>query len=563
MAIFLQNTSNVFAGASIIKPDFDRIERMLKLRQSMYDEGAKKVKSLYESVFNSAMLRDGNINRRDQYLKTITESLNNLSAMDLSLQQNQQFASTLFSPVLNDRALVHDMSWTKSYQNEMSRLESYRTSSDPKIRKQYWDVGKRALQYQAEEYKNTDDESAMSMSTPKYVPQIDFQTLAEKAFKESGISVKEDVINGGYIWTKKNGESVFPVTQSYVESLFSTDPGIREMFRTQAWVNRKDFIKQNADKYGSEEKAESAYLSQILTDAGYGIQQKYDKANLDLKELEIKKQSWDKIIKDRGIVPGSAEHDQYMEDMEKYRIAQQTVNNIDNTLLPSQTLDFNNINDVRNQVDNLVMLSNYTQAINKTAKFLAMKDAELTVKVDPISLAEYRANLSLRNSQIMARVNYLNKLRFLEAEVDAGKYSGGGGSGRGGNNALVADRQKRIDALNKKKSDGTITEKENDELIKLEKKQKEEKKSVNSSENIIDVFETPQTNSSLQWKPFKFGTYDPYSSSQSTGKKLPIPKSTRSYIVNDEDKTNETNETSTATDDDVKKAEDFWNVPEY
>jgi hypothetical protein len=529
MAIFIQNTSNnVFAGASTITPDFDRIEKILKTRQNKYDEGAKKVKSLYDSVFNSSMLRDGNIQRRDEYLKTITESLNNISAMDLSLPENQQFASTLFTPVLTDAAIIKDMSYTKAYQTQLSEAEALRTSTDPETRKRYWDIGKRALQYQAEEFKNANDETALGMSNPVYSQQVDLQTIAQKAFKDSGISVKEDVINGGYIFTKKNGQSVFPVAQSYVETLFSTDPAIVNMFRTRAYVQRKDFMKANAAKFGSEEKAEAAYLSDILTKAGYGAQQKFDKENLNLKQLETKKESWDKIIRERGIVPGSAEHDEYLTDLEKLKVAKQTVDNMDKSFLKND-LDFNNINEVRQEADGLTMLSNYTNSINEVARKLAMINAEVSVKEDPISLAHLRSDLALRNSKIMANINYQYKLRFLEEEVAAGKYSDDGGS-----STRVADRQKVIDELKLKQANGTITETELNRLNKLEEKNKKEKKDLNSPENTRGIFENPLPTygdqSTNPGNSLFIGTYDPLNSQTTGSKLLELPTATNQWV---------------------------------
>lgn len=408
MATFLPNITDVFAGPSEYTPDWNRIERALKYKEQLYERGARRVKTMYDSLFSSAMLRDGNIKTRDAYLKTITESLNRISAMDLSLDQNQQMAMSLFTPVVEDVNMTKDIFFTKQYQNESAKARQYLSSTDPKVRKQYWEVGMKALQYQAEDFKNADNETALAMSAPRYIPQLDLTEYATKAFKDAGISVKEDVINGGYIFTKKNGDAVFPIARNFVEMIFSQDPGVKDMLRTQAYVERKDFIKENAIMYGSEEKAEKFYLTEIINNAGKTVQQTVNQNNDEVKRLRDKKESWDKIITDRGIIPGSQEHQEYLQDLEKLRIAETGVATQNASLFPSNTLDFNNINDLRAQADNLVMFANYTLLTNQMAGILSYRDAELTIKADPFSLARMNSDLSLRNQMQMARIRSIN-----------------------------------------------------------------------------------------------------------------------------------------------------------
>lgn len=154
MASYIPNITDVFPEPVLYSPDFNRIERMLQQREGMYKQGAQRVKNLYESVFNSSMLRSDNIQRRDAYLKAIDEGLKTVSALDLSLPQNQEIASKLFEPVTTDQSIVKDIQFTKQYQSEAAKAEQLRSSQDPATRKQYWDTGMKALQYQAEEFKN-------------------------------------------------------------------------------------------------------------------------------------------------------------------------------------------------------------------------------------------------------------------------------------------------------------------------------------------------------------------------------------------------------------------------
>jgi len=422
MATFLPNVTDVFAGPSQYTPDFNRIERQLKLRQNMYDQGAKQVKTLYDSIFNSALMRDGNIERRDSYLKTISESMNRLTATDLSLPQNVNTAEQLFTSLTTDADLIKDISFTKGYQNESQRAESFRNSNDIATRKRYWSEGMRAMQYQAEEFKNASNEEARSMSNVKYTPNVDMLSIAEKAYKEAGISVKEDRINGGYIWTKKNGDAVYPITQSYVNTLFSSDPGIKDMLRTKAYVDRKDFVAQNANKYGGKEQAEAFYIRDILEKAGKATAKQMQVDSQQLAELRARQEAWNKKITKDGVIPGSDEHKQYLADLEQLQMAEGTVQNNNNAIAPPPTIDYNNINELRQQADAIVTYGNYSVMSNDIAKLLAFKDAELTVKADPLTMIQMRSDLTLRNEKIMEGIKQANRQAILDKEIAAGKY---------------------------------------------------------------------------------------------------------------------------------------------
>mgnify|MGYP000500876640 CR=1 FL=1 len=161
MASYIPNITDVFPEPVLYTPDFNRVERMLQQREGMYKQGAQRVKNLYESVFNSSMLRNEDIQRRDAYLKAIDEGLKKVSALDLSLPQNQEIATKLFEPVTTDQSIVKDIQFTRQYQNEVAKAEQLKSSQDPATRRQYWDTGRKLLDYQAEEFKNGSSQDAL------------------------------------------------------------------------------------------------------------------------------------------------------------------------------------------------------------------------------------------------------------------------------------------------------------------------------------------------------------------------------------------------------------------
>ena len=57
------------------------------------------------------------------------------------------------------------------------------------------------------------------------------------------------MIKGGYKWSMQNGTLAIPVTQSYIGMMFSSDPAVQDMLKTQAYVERKDFVKQKYETF--------------------------------------------------------------------------------------------------------------------------------------------------------------------------------------------------------------------------------------------------------------------------------------------------------------------------
>jgi len=420
MATFIPGITDIFPERLNFKPDWNRVERGLMLRSAAYTEGARKVKTLYDSIFQSPMLRDGNIQRRDAYLKQISEGLKNASTLDLSILQNQENALRLFEPLQDDKQIVKDILWTKNYFQQAQQAEQMRTSSNPETRRQYWDTGMKYMQYQAEDFKKADDDGAMSMGSARYIPNVDLVSLGNKMYKELGISVTQDVINGGYIWTKKNGDLAVPLTQSMVNTLFSNDPAIKDMLMAQSYVQRKDFVKANAAKYGSEEAAQNAYVSQILSTVGVAQQDQAVIDSEEVRDLRARKDAWNKIITSRGIIPDSDEHKKYLEDIERLNIAEGAAENSRNQSTALTTADMSNINDLVSAADNAIMFANYTNTANKLATLLAYKNAESTAKADPFSLARLNSQLALNRSIVLENLRQVNKIDFLDQQLRRG-----------------------------------------------------------------------------------------------------------------------------------------------
>lgn len=426
MATFIKGVAPISYKPVVFDLDFAYMERMLKMRQNMYNKGASKVKNLYDSLFSSSMLRDDNIAKRDAYLKTISESLKASSGLDFSLDQNVHNATRLFEPINNDPYLVKDIAYTKNLSTEMSKAQRLKSSSNPEDRKQYWAEGIKALQYQAEEFKSASKDETLGMSAPKYVPNMDLLAMADKLYKDGKISVKKDVVKGGYIWTMKNGDIVYPVTQTMVSTMFAQDPAIKEMFKTQAYVKRKDYIKQHAAEFGGDEsKAEAAYMEQVLKDVvnknRLELYQQDDEVNGLMEEV----QQWEELGRQGKILQGSDEEKKYLAAVEKLKVAGDALAQKKLEITIQEVNDLNDITAMRSAVDGAVTMDSYNTLAQLIARYLADKNKETSIKVDPIYLADLRAEnarqmeeIRHQNRKIMAEIQQINRKEIIDKKEE-------------------------------------------------------------------------------------------------------------------------------------------------
>jgi hypothetical protein len=417
MATFVQGVAPISYKPVVFDLDFAYMERMLKMRQNMYNKGAAKVKNLYDSLFSSSMLREDNIAKRDAYLKTISDSLKAVGGLDFSLGQNVENASKLFEPITNDEYVAKDIAYTKNYTSEISKAQRLKNSTNGEDRKQWWAEGVKALQYQAEEFKNASKDETLGMTAPRYVPQVDLLGMADKLYKEGKISVKKDIIKGGYIWTMKNGDIAYPVTQTMVSTMFAQDPAIKEAFRTQAYVRRKDYVKEHAAEFGGDEtKAEEAYMEEVITNTVNKNRLQLYAEDEEVSKLMDEVSEWQELDRQGRILKGSDDEKKYQAAVDKLRVAGDALaqKKIDMTVQEINNLD--DVGAMRIAVDAAVTMDTYNTLSQQIAKHLADKNKEISIKADPQYLAELRA----QNAQELEILRNKNR-RLMEILKQQGK----------------------------------------------------------------------------------------------------------------------------------------------
>jgi hypothetical protein len=270
MSTYLSNSPTFLPTIQPLQPDLQLYAGTLEMKQTKFDAAAKQISNLYGSLLNSPLTRDQNVKTRDEFFKTIDYEIKKVANLDLSLQENVNQATQLFTGLYDDKNIVKDMMWTKNLRNQMERGDNFRNCFDSdKCGGEFWQGGLDVLSYRAQEFKNLSDEDAMNFADVRYVPYINIEKEARKIINEKGFEplTQEQILGNGYILSTTNGPDVAggPLMQLFAES-FKNDPRLQDYYKASAYLERKNWVSSNAQQYGSAEAAEQVYI-QEKTDA--------------------------------------------------------------------------------------------------------------------------------------------------------------------------------------------------------------------------------------------------------------------------------------------------------
>jgi len=262
MARYPQGVKTFIPQIQPYQVDFNFVNNVLKTKQSQYDTNWKQLNKLYGQIYYADLTREESKEKQEALVKQIDFNLKRISTMDLSLDQNVQAAKQIFQPFYQDKNLMKDIAWTKNTSIALSGAESLRNSSDEEQRSRYWQDGVNAINYRIEEFKETPYDQIQSQANVRYTPYVDVMAKADAISKEFGDMVIPSFSEDNrWILSTTNGEALRPHLQKLFQLRMANDPAIQELYRTQAYVDRKNYMYQNADKYGGDKAAaEKDYL---------------------------------------------------------------------------------------------------------------------------------------------------------------------------------------------------------------------------------------------------------------------------------------------------------------
>lgn len=293
MATYLQGVTDYIPQFQPFQPDLNFYGNVMQTKQTQYDTNWKALNKMYNQYYNADLTRDSNVTKKDDYIKQADFNLKRVSQLDLSLEQNVAQATQVFKPLYEDKGLMKDMAWTKNYNNELNKAQSFQNAYDEKMREQYWGDGIKEMNYLKDEFKEATDSDAMNFGTVKYTPYVNVVEKAQKIAKDFGtmetVKFSDDK---RFIITTRNGEQLTEPLQKLFEAQLGSDASIQAVYKTQSYVNRKDYAYGNAAQFsGDKNAAEMKYLEDSFTILKQKSTDRY-------KKLQENDQAYDAAISD-------------------------------------------------------------------------------------------------------------------------------------------------------------------------------------------------------------------------------------------------------------------------
>ena len=411
MATYIQGVTDYIPQYQPFQPDYNFYSNVLQTKQTQYDTNWKALNKMYGQYYNADLTRDPNIAKKDNYLKQIEFNLQRVSQLDLSLEQNVDQATQIFKPFYEDKNLMKDMAFTKNNMSQTGYGESLKNAYDQKQRSQYWEPGIQELQYKRQEFKEASDADALSFENTSYTPYVNAVEKAQEIAKDAGLSISSVDFSkdGKWIVKTKNGEQLIEPLQKLFEARLGNDPGIQEVYKTQAYVNRKNYAYSNAAQFkGDKNVAEMKYLENSFNVLKAQSAVRY----LGLKERSL---SYDAKIKDleSQVEKGTASpevklmlsqykmnkdiNDQVLvraeDEQKELSSGQSTATTSTGFVNP-----FGDIKSLRYKVDNGMASTLMQKDLDEAANIFAFKDSEVDIDANPYAVLDVKHRYSMQET---------------------------------------------------------------------------------------------------------------------------------------------------------------------
>ena len=410
MSTYLSGNPTFLPTVQPYQPNFQLYAGALQMKQTQYDKNRKQISELYGSLLNSPMTRDSNIKARDEFFNTIDYEIKKLASVDLSLQENADAASGLFTSLYDNKNIVKDMVWTKNFFSQMDRAESFKNCIDPdKCGGAYWDGGVQALEYQRQEFKNLSDEDAMGYGDVSYTPYVNLHAKATKLFKDYGWDVKVDSISpdGKWIVTTKNGEQITGPLLAHFQGLLGEDPAVMSYYKTKKYVDRKGWVASNIPTYGSEQAAEEAYLNEQTAYVNRRLAQLTDESDFAKDQANRKAQEAQKNIQ-QGVIKNDEEVSAVVNSLFGEKDMFESASKTTGTALTNTSSTSVNMKLRAQALDNALAMLEINDDLSKSAQILAYQQYEQSIKINPEQEHRWR----------MEEIAYKDRLEKESAEEE-------------------------------------------------------------------------------------------------------------------------------------------------
>ena len=264
-------------------PDFSFLRYVLDKKNNQYEEGLKSASASYNNL-KKELSDPTNTQKRDEYLKAAQGQLQKIASSDLSLQQNVNFANSIFEPLATDRAFAYDSYYTAKNKKELAEMDGWANSDDMEVRKKFNPEIQAWLKRDLDSIKNGNgDIKNYKAQGRSAFAAVDAQDILAEAAKDHNFKYKVDNLGQPYIVTADGGTDGVPNYHEFAENVLANNAvyqqqnnilgenrqeSVLEKYRTDPklapqWVNAtpKEIYKDYAEKTFAEHRdAEQSYI---------------------------------------------------------------------------------------------------------------------------------------------------------------------------------------------------------------------------------------------------------------------------------------------------------------
>lgn len=414
MSTYVPGVETYLPDIKPFTPDYKFLSSVLQSRQDKYNRNWQATNDLYSKIVYAPLSREDNLDKREQYIEQIKPSIEKISGLDLSIQQNVDSAKAVFAPFYEDDLLVKDMLYTTNYQNEMAYANRLVSSPDKEQSSKWWETGIKDLQYKMQDFQNASGDAALAMGLPRYVNNINLYDMAEKYLSELDpplkLTKRFNDPNADYIITQTNGDLV---TGQYLEMLknkFIDDPAVQRAYYTQAFVQGRDFADKGikTGEFSSIQQGQEAWAQQtidLITKQNNFLMQKTTKA---LQREAKGVSNWEIYRKNNGIIPGSQDEKIMKEQYDSYLGTKAALQSMQDIKGVSKT-PIRDYNDTLQKAYQLTLMNSIGTDLIKAASDFSMRDYNLDYEINEIKrdrvkhqrakeLAMFKSSLSRQNA---------------------------------------------------------------------------------------------------------------------------------------------------------------------
>ena len=145
MATYTPGSKSFMPNWQPFTPDYKFLSNVLDVRTNRYNTNHKAVNDLYGQVVYSNLSREDTQNARNQYAEKLSNEMQKISGLDLSISQNVDAAKQLFKPFYENDLVVKDLVFTKEYEKNIKYANDLMNSPSKEQRDMYWQTGVKAL----------------------------------------------------------------------------------------------------------------------------------------------------------------------------------------------------------------------------------------------------------------------------------------------------------------------------------------------------------------------------------------------------------------------------------